>query len=230
MADDAIGHIGAGRLLAGIVVDAARLTQVVSALDGADIELHRFNNLAAAANTIDEASLDVMITDATGADGQVSDTLRRLLARRVPPVVVIATTNVGGVEALEAGAADYVVEPFAARELRARTVLRGTTLTRSKLEYGKLVINRVARRVSVGGCDVRLTAREYSLLLFLAERPGRVIARDALLEIVWDASPRWRSLGTVTEHIYRLRRKIEPDPQRPRWITTVRGAGYRFDA
>ena len=74
-----------------------------------------------------------------------------------------------------------------------------------------------------------LTAKEFDLLAFLASSPRQVFSRDQLLDQVWNSSPEWQSPGTVTEHVRRLRNRIEVDPEVPRWITTVWGVGYRFN-
>ena len=75
-----------------------------------------------------------------------------------------------------------------------------------------------------------MTRKEFDLLAFLASAPGRVFSREDLLERVWGSNGRWQGRSTVTEHIRRVRLKIETDPENPRWITTIRGIGYRFAA
>lgn len=74
-----------------------------------------------------------------------------------------------------------------------------------------------------------MTAKEFDLLAFMAGAPRQVFAREQLLRQVWDSSSEWQDSATVTEHVRRIRRKIEVDPDQPRWIRTVRGAGYRFE-
>jgi DNA-binding response OmpR family regulator len=74
-----------------------------------------------------------------------------------------------------------------------------------------------------------LTSKEFSLLVFLASSPRQVFSRDQLLQHVWSSSSDWQNEATVTEHIRRIRTKIEVDPDRPLWIKTVRGVGYRFE-
>jgi two-component system, OmpR family, phosphate regulon response regulator PhoB len=76
---------------------------------------------------------------------------------------------------------------------------------------------------------VETTAKEFDLLAFLARSPRQVFSRAQLLEQVWDSSSDWQAEGTVTEHVRRIRRKIEQDPDIPRWVKTVRGVGYRFE-
>ena len=137
---------------------------------------------------------------------------------------------------LKLGADDYVVKPFSSAELAARieTVLRRVRASRpqdlSTLVFGDLEIDPDAREVKVRGRKVELTAKEFELLLFLARSPRRVFTRGQLLAQVWDSSADWQDANTVTEHVRRIRRKIEPFPAEPRWIVTVRGAGYRFEA
>jgi PAS domain S-box-containing protein len=97
------------------------------------------------------------------------------------------------------------------------------------LRVGSLEIDLVARAVSDGDRRLALTAKEFDLLAYLAARPGHVFSRDQLLEAVWQSSSAWQQAATVTEHIRRLRSKIEVDVRHPRIIRTVRGVGYRLD-
>jgi DNA-binding response OmpR family regulator len=159
--------------------------------------------------------------------------------RRTSNVPVILLTGRGResdrVLGLKLGADDYVVKPFSGAELAARV---GTVLRRAgrrvapagtSLEFEGLVIDVAAREVYVNGDLVETTAKEFDLLAFLASSPRMVFSRDQLLDQVWDSSSQWQDSGTVTEHIRRIRRKIEQNPDRPRWVRTVRGVGYRFE-
>ncbi len=178
--------------------------------------------------------LDVMLTTEDGFD--VLAAIRR--TSDVPVILVTAK----GLEAdrvlgLKLGADDYVVKPFSPAELAARvgTVLRRSSVSRSAgspngmLEFGNLVIDTLAREIRVSGELVETTAKEFALLAFLAGSPRQVFTREQLLAQVWDSSSEWQDAGTVTEHIRRIRRKIEADPDTPRWVRTVRGVGYRFE-
>lgn len=129
-----------------------------------------------------------------------------------------------------------MIKPFSPRELaaRVRAVLRRSTpsdrLTPdTALSFDGLEIDERSREVRVDGEPVDLTAKEFDLLAFLAGSPRQVFSRGQLLEHVWDSSTDWQDASTVTVHIRRIRRKIEKDPNEPRWITTVWGVGYRFE-
>ena len=97
------------------------------------------------------------------------------------------------------------------------------------LQFGALSIDRTVREVIVGRRVVELTRLEFDLLAYMAGSPRRAYSRGELLLHVWHSSPDWQTSKTVTEHVRRLRQKIEVDPGRPRWIRTVSGAGYRFE-
>lgn len=174
--------------------------------------------------------LDLMLPDTRGLD--ILGALRESGA--VPVIVLTARGDEGDrVLGLELGADDYVVKPFSPRELtaRVRSVLRRVEppTPTAALEFDDLRIDPTTREVAVDGAAVSLTAREFELLAFLASSPRQVFSRGQLLAEVWDSSPDWQDPATVTVHIGRLRQKLERDPQRPRWLTTVRGVGYRFD-
>jgi DNA-binding response OmpR family regulator len=157
--------------------------------------------------------------------------------RRLSDVPVVVVTGRGDeldrVLGLEMGADDYVVKPFSTRELcaRVRSVLRRARPPREdhELRFDGLIVDPVTREVVVDGRLVPLTSREFDLLHFLASSPRQVFCRAQLLRQVWSSSPDWQDAATVTEYIHRLRSKIEPDSHQPRWITTVWGAGYRFE-
>jgi DNA-binding response OmpR family regulator len=150
------------------------------------------------------------------------------------PVIVLSgrAEESERVVALEMGADDYIVKPFLVRELpaRIRSVLRRSRpAPPSTLDFGGLEIRVAEREVVVRGERVDTTAKEFDLLARLASEPRRVFSRAQLLEEVWGSSRDWQDPATVTEHIRRLRRKIEEDPEQPRWLHTVRGVGYRFE-
>ena len=179
---------------------------------------------------------DVMILDLGLPDMDGADVIRGLRAWSTMPVIVLSARSQESdkIAALEAGADDYVVKPFAAGELMARVkaALRRAArpdVGQGPLCVGELVIDLEARRVQRGGADVRLTPTEYRLLAALARHPGKVLTQRALLTEVWGP-------GYVERPHYlrifmaNLRRKLESDPARPRHLLTETGVGYRFNA
>jgi two-component system, OmpR family, phosphate regulon response regulator PhoB len=183
--------------------------------------------------------LDVMLPARDGLD--ILSELRR--TTDVPVILISALgEEADRVVGLKMGADDYVVKPFSAAELSARieSVLRRAPAHRTggaqpaaptgrHLTFEGLVIDLDTREVLVRGEKADTTAKEFDLLAFLARSPRQVFSRQQLLEHVWSSSSDWQSEATVTEHVRRLRRKIEDDPDRPRWVTTARGVGYRFE-
>jgi DNA-binding response OmpR family regulator len=135
---------------------------------------------------------------------------------------------------LELGADDYVTKPFSPRELatRVKTVLRRAQPAappRERIELGPLVLDAARHEARREGAVIRLTAREFELLWFLASNPNRVFSRDQLMARVWGYSSALDT-GTVTVHVRRLREKLEDDASRPELIETVWGVGYRLRA
>jgi DNA-binding response OmpR family regulator len=149
------------------------------------------------------------------------------------PILIVTARSAEGEKllGLEVGADDYVTKPFSTAELvaRVRALLRRSTggLRERVVDTGDLHVDPARRLVERAGAAVALTTLEFDLLYFLASRPGRVFSRDALLEHVW-GSDRVVDDRSIDSLVSRLRRKLEPDLTRPRYIETVWGAGYRF--
>jgi two-component system phosphate regulon response regulator PhoB len=149
--------------------------------------------------------------------------------------VIMLTGRVSEIDrvlGLELGADDYVAKPFSPRELaaRVRAVLRRSTSALDRgLDFGDLKINVATREVHLRGDMVDLTAREFDLLAFLAGAPRQVFSHAELLAQVWHSTSEWQDPATITEHVRRIRAKIEQDRAHPRWIRTVRAAGYAFE-
>ena len=152
-----------------------------------------------------------------------------------PTIALIdAQRTVDPVEVIEHGADDFVMKPCSPRDVSAkvRAWLRrasGAPLAATADRYGALAIDFAAREVRVRGELVAVPPKEFDLLAFLAQRPRRAFSRAELLMRVWSASESWLGQATVTEHVRRLRRRIEDDPAHPQWVRTVRGIGYRFE-
>ena len=151
------------------------------------------------------------------------------------PIIMLTAKGeeVDKILGLEMGADDYITKPFSPRELvaRVKAVLRRSLEKPSAekvLKIGELVIDRERYTLTIKGKPVKLSATEFKLLLFLAERKGKVFNREQLLDSVWSdeafVEPR-----TVDVHIRRLRSQIEEDPAHPRYIKTLRGIGYFFN-
>ena len=176
----------------------------------------------------DALVLDLMLPDMDGLE-----VCRRLRATSDLPVLMLTARGdaMDRVVGLELGADDYLPKPFEPRELlaRLRAVLRRGQRggASSLMRFGRLEIDRDARAVRVDGVERSLTGHQFTLLVALAERAGRVLSRDALMDIVKgeaiEAFDR-----SIDVHVSRIRMAIEDDPKRPRRILTVRGAGYVF--
>jgi DNA-binding response OmpR family regulator len=223
-----------------IVDDDARLAEMLStylAARGFAVEVRGDGRSGlraietGAGGGFDAIVLDVMLPDTDGFE-----VCRRVRARSDVPILMLtargdATDRVVG---LELGADDYLPKPFDPRELLARlgAVLRRTRrgaagADAGALRFGRLVIDRQAREVRVDGERRELTARQFDLLVLLAERAGRVQTREQIMDALrgeeWDSVDR-----RIDVHVSRIRIAIEDDPKRPRYLQTVRGAGYVF--
>ncbi|MGF7030912.1 DNA-binding response OmpR family regulator [Paenibacillus mucilaginosus] len=153
------------------------------------------------------------------------------------PLLFISSLNEDSlkIEALRTGGDDYLTRPFSLEILLARIQAhirrhrRAFPANRKHLLlYPDLEVDLLERRVTAGGSEVRLSSKEFNLLALLAKHPNQVYAIEALHEMLWGES-RMSELRTVMVHIYNLRQKIEKDPRKPRYIHTVRGAGYKFE-
>ena len=179
---------------------------------------------------------DVMVLDVELPDGSGLELLREMPTRTAVPVVVLSSRQeeLDRVLGLELGAEDYVVKPFMPRELATR-VRRAASRPRpeppQRLEFGDVIIDLAKREIEVAGRLVEgLTRREFDLLAHLARSCGRVVSRNELMRDVWHSSPEWQTPKTVTEHVRRVRQKIESDPLNPALIVTVGRVGYRWAA
>jgi two-component system, OmpR family, response regulator RegX3 len=177
--------------------------------------------------------LDVMLPDGSGYD--VCRELRR--SSEVPIIMLTARgEETDRIVGLEVGADDYVLKPFSARELvaRIRAVLRRTDATERQarpdpFEAGPVRLDPDRRSVTLAGRELELTRKEFELLHVLMRAAGSVVTRERLIDEVWDVN--WfGSTKTLDVHVSALRRKLGDDPVAPRYLHTVRGVGFRFDA
>ena len=178
---------------------------------------------------IDLVLLDVMLPGRNGFE--VLREIRK--GRRDLPVILLTarTDEADKVLGLELGADDYVTKPFGLAELRARirVALRRTAPAApapALVSFGDVIVDRAAHRVRRGGDDVPMTAKEFALLAYFLDKPDQALTREALLDAVWGLPH--ATLRTVDNFVMRLRGKLEPDPEVPRFLVTVRGVGYRF--
>jgi DNA-binding response OmpR family regulator len=198
-----------------------------------------------------DADHDLVLLDVSLPSEDGRDTLGRIRGAGDVPVIMLtgAAEETDRIVGLKLGADDYVTKPFSPGELVARieSVLRRTqraatatapsaaTATASNaatdvLAFEGLRIDLRTRDVEIAdGRRPELTAKEFDLLAYLAASPRQVFTREQLLQHVWSSSSAWQDEATVTEHVRRIRRHIEPDPAQPRWVVTVRGVGYRFE-
>lgn len=226
----------------------ATVAEILLVEDDADVRRFVRERLRAAGHRITEAGtgeeaielanrqrFDLVVLDVElpGIDGFA--VLRSIRRTSTVPVIMLtgAAQEADRVLGFEIGADDYVVKPFMPRELVARVAAhlrRGrSTAGGAPISFGDLTIDPQARVVTQRGEPIPLTGREFDLLVCLASSPRRTFTREQLLAQVWNSEPGWQNIATVTEHVHRLRRRLEVDPAIPRHLITVRGAGYRFD-
>ena len=219
-----------------VVDDEPTIGEVVSAyLERAGYETRVAVDGFAALDAVAERRPDLIVLDLMlpGLDGL--EVMRRVRNRATAIILLTAKGEESDrVIGLRLGADDYVVKPFSPAELVARVdaVLRrvDTVLApEPALAFGALEIDPGARQARLDGAPLALTTREFDLLLFLAQHPGQAFTREQLMDHVWQYAF-YTDTSTVTVHIRRLRAKLEPDPETPRWIETVWGVGYRFAA
>lgn len=205
--------------------------EVVEAHDGQD---------ALIVNQLEEPDLIILDIMMPGLDG--FEICKKIRAGYDVPIIMLTAKDedVDKIVGLEVGADDYIVKPFNPRELvaRVKAVLRRAypedyqTFSDNSdhdeiVKRGDLVIDTRRREVTVADKKLELPLKEFDLLLFLAQRPGRVYSRDELLDYVW-GEDYFVGIRTVDVHIRRLRESIEPDPSQPKYLKTIWGIGYKF--
>ena len=227
-----------------VVDDEAAVVEVVSLYlkrDGFTVRQARDGKAALAAieaHVPDLVILDLMLPEVDGFE--ILSRLRNGRNADIPVIMLTARgQEIDRVYGFEMGADDYVTKPFSPIELvaRVKAVLRRAGSKNSEvrpisseqpLHLADLTIDPISRQVTAHGNLCDLTATEFNLLWFMANRPKQVFSRNQLLEHVWGFSD-YVDPSTVTVHIRRLREKIEQNPSKPNWLLTVWGVGYKFE-
>jgi len=200
---------------------------VLEAVDGPSALLQWQNNAP------DLILLDLMLPGMSGVD-----VCREIRTRSSVPIIMVTAkdSEVDKVVGLEIGADDYVVKPYSTRELLARikAVLRRGAVAdpneiRTVLESGPVRLDTERHAVTVNGQPVTLPLKEFELLEYLMDNTNRVLTRGQIIDRVW-GSNYYGDTKTLDVHVKRIRSTIEPDPANPKFIMTIRGLGYKFEA
>jgi two-component system KDP operon response regulator KdpE len=210
------------------------LAAVVPLLRARGYDVYSATSGQTALGAVDRHTPELVILDLGLPDMEGAEVCRRIREGRSVPIVVLSARNAESdkVAALDAGADDYVTKPFGPEELlaRLRAALRRAepgTMAAGPIERGDIQIDVDLHRVTRRGEEVHLTPKEFDLLLFFAQHPGRVLTHRAVLRAIWGPNA-----VNQPEHlrvlVASLRKKIEPDPSRPRYIQTEPWVGYRF--
>ncbi len=220
-------------------------TGVTWALEADGFDVEAVENGVRALERIESSPPSLVVLDLSLPGVGGLDILRRVREReerersfRLPIIVLSGRDGEADrIVGLDLGADDYLVKPFSPGELaaRARSVLRrcgdygGGRSDRFVPSGTGIEVDAVSREVWVDGEPVDLAAKEFELLAYFVDHPRRACTRDELLAAVWSSNEGWQTPATVTEHVYRLRQKLEDDPSRPKLLTTVRAVGYRWE-
>ena len=200
-------------------------------LRGAGYDVATAATAAEALQAAKSAAPDAVILDLRLPDGSGRDVARELRTWSDAPVIVVSAVGDEDekIAALDAGADDYVTKPFPIGELlaRLRAAMRRAGSSEAVLEVGPIRVDTDARAVTVDGTAVHLTPHEFGILRVLAQNPGKLMTHRAILRDVW--GPAYGDESNYL-HVYvsQLRRKLEPDATRPRYLLTEAGAGYRL--
>jgi len=230
-------------LRALVVDDEAPLADVIASyLKRESFEVHLAHDGHSALTLAREVDPDIVILDIglPGVDGIEVCRQLRVFSDAYVIMLTARDTEVDTIVGLSVGADDYVTKPFSPRELvaRVRTVLRRPRRTAAHgsdpghvlsppREFGALRINVDSREVDLAGAPIMLTRTEFDVLAALSSRPGAVLSRRQLLESVWGDT--WVGSDNIVDvHVGHLRRKLGDDPSLPKYVTTVRGVGYRM--
>jgi two-component system phosphate regulon response regulator PhoB len=232
-----MNNVSCSRVL--IVDDDQRVRTVVSwQLEAEGFTVTEAADGAAALAQIERDRPDLVVLDLSLPGVGGLDVLRRVRgadgAGAALPVIVLSgrSGETDRIIGLDLGADDYLVKPFSPGELaaRVRSVLRRSRAgALAAAPSGGLWVDETSRDVTLDGCPVDLTAKEFDLLAFLARHPRQVFTRAQLLQCVWGSAKGWQGEATVTEHVHRLRQKLGSGRDGRPIVQTVRGVGYRME-
>ena len=212
--------------------DATLIRMVCEYLTAEGFHIFAVTGQRAALAAMERERPDLALVDISLAVGNGFGVFADAKSRGIPVIFLTASSDeFSVVTGLDMGADDYISKPFRPRELvsRIRNVLRRTAKRTSVITLGDLTIDTDRASVHRSAQEIYLSALEYRLLLIFLQHRGQVLTRDRLLEEIWDCAGDFVSDNTLTVYIKRLREKIEPDPQEPIYIRTVRGMGYRLE-
>jgi len=219
-----------------VVDDEPQITRVLrTSLSAQGYDIRVANSGEMALEIMKDWSPNLIITDLTMPSIDGVALCRQVRAASQVPIVVLSVRDQERqkVEALDAGADDYVTKPFGMNELlaRVRANLRRVPAEQEPnavIEIGDFHIDTGAHRVMVRGREVRLTPKEFEMLVYLARRPGKVINHRALLGAIWGGQST-EQVEYIRVFVGQLRKKLEPDAASPRYIVTEPWVGYRFE-
>jgi two-component system KDP operon response regulator KdpE len=218
-----------------VVDDEPQITRVLrTALAARGYEIRVANDGEMALEIMKDWSPNLIITDLMMPNLDGVQLTRRVRAMSEVPIIVLSVRGQerSKIEALDAGADDYITKPFSIGELQARVraALRRSPKpqTRDSIEIGDFVIDLASRQVKVRDTEVKLTPKEFDLLSYLAEHPHRVINHRTLLGAVWGEMSTEQP-EYLRVFVGQLRKKIEKNPAEPRYLLTDRWVGYRFE-
>jgi DNA-binding response OmpR family regulator len=206
---------------------------LAESLEREGFETQVAGTVASARDALERATPDLLLLDVMLPDGDGRDLAREVRKASDVPIIMLTARGeeIDRVLGLELGADDYVVKPFSFRELLARIkaiLRRGRAAERpAPLTVGDITLDPSARAVAKRDEPVELAAREFDLLHLLMAHAGEVLRRERIMDEVWD--PHWFGpTKTLDVHVSWLRKKLEDDASKPRYITTIRGVGFRF--
>jgi len=220
-----------------VVDDEPQITRVLrTTLSSQGYDLRVANDGESALKVISEWAPDLLITDLAMPEMNGLELCRRVRSKSDIPIIVLSVRGEERtkVEALDAGADDYVTKPFGMSELLARVranfrrIPTGEPDEAGPIELGDFSIDVAAHRVSIRGKDIRLTPKEFELLVYLARHSGKVVTHRALLGAIWGPNATEQP-EYLRVFVGQLRKKIEPDAAEPRYILTEPWVGYRFE-